>query len=88
MATPHPSALEPEHDDAPESLQEFPPRPEAQLVYRRVQAARLLGIPVSRLDYLIATGELPARKLGASVVIRHDELVRFVDALPAREASA
>lgn len=58
------------------------------IAYRPADAARAIGISTNSLYELIASGRIEARKLSPQVtVIRHDELVRFIDALPVREVA-
>lgn len=56
-----------------------PPTP---LAYRPKDAATMLGISRSTVYQLIADGHLPARKLGATTVIRRCDLEAFLDAAP------
>lgn len=48
-----------------------------RLFYSRKEAAYLLSISVRSLDYLIAEGRLHTRKIGAKILVPHDELLRF-----------
>lgn len=42
-------------------------------------AARVLGISVRTLDYLIASGELKPRKIGRRVLLHYDQLRDFAE---------
>ena len=56
------------------------------LSYRVDDAAALIGVSHSKVWTLIGEGRLPARKLDGSTIIRHEDLVAFIDGLPlARE---
>jgi excisionase family DNA binding protein len=47
-----------------------------------------LGIGRTTLFHLIATGALPARKIGRRTLIAHDDLVEFAKTLGAAEPGA
>jgi excisionase family DNA binding protein len=51
-------------------------------------AARTLGIGKTKLFALIASGDLPAIRLGGKTLIRRVDLEAFADALPRRAPSA
>ena len=63
---------------------ETEPKP---LAYRPKDAAALLGISRSTLYEMIASGKIEARKLGGATIIRHEELVRVLDAAPLADAT-
>jgi len=50
-----------------------------RLLYARKEAARLLSISIRSLDYLIAEGRLPTRRIGGRVLVAHDDLVRLAN---------
>ncbi len=50
--------------------------------YRPDDAAELIGLSVSKFYELVREGRLPARKIDRSTIIRHEDLVAFIDALP------
>ncbi len=52
------------------------------LAYRIDDAATLIGVSVSKFYNLIREGRLPARRLDGATIIRHEDLVAFIDALP------
>ena len=52
-----------------------------RLLLPRSEAASILSISLRTLDYLIADGKLPARRLGSRVLISRRDLERFVDSL-------
>jgi len=58
------------------------PTPEAppRLLYSRQDAAYQLSLSVRALDYLIAAGRLPTRKVGGRILVPYDALVRFANA--------
>ncbi len=47
------------------------------LLIGRHEAARVLGVCLRTLDYLIARGELPARRVGRRVLIPRAALEQF-----------
>ncbi len=57
---------------------------EAQpLVYRPIQARRILGIGQTKFYALIRSGDLRVKKIGRATLIESAELRRFVAELPA-----
>ena len=48
-----------------------------QILVSRQEAAKALSISVRSLDYMIARGELPARKLGKRTLIPRAALEKF-----------
>ena len=50
------------------------------------EAARSLSIPVRTLDSLIASDELPARRIGRRVLVARRSLEQFAAAEPRRSA--
>ena len=48
-----------------------------KLLYSRDDAAIALSISVRAIDYLIAEGELPIRKMGARILIPAECLIAF-----------
>jgi excisionase family DNA binding protein len=48
-----------------------------RILYDRKGAAQQLSISVRSLDYLIAQGKIPTRRLNSSVRIRHEDLKEF-----------
>lgn len=50
---------------------------DALLVARR-EAAVVLGVCLRTVDYLIARGELPVRRVGRRVLVPRSELEKFV----------
>jgi excisionase family DNA binding protein len=57
-----------------------------QLLYSLADAWATLGVSRSTLYELIAAGDIEAVKVGRRTLIRHDELERYVQGLPARTA--
>jgi excisionase family DNA binding protein len=55
------------------------PQPETDqpLLVGRQKAAWTLGVSVRSLDYLIAKGELPSRRIGRRILIPHASLVAW-----------
>jgi excisionase family DNA binding protein len=51
-----------------------------KILYSRKEAAFALGVSVRSLDYLIATRELPTRRIGSKVLIPAGELRRYANA--------
>ena len=62
--------------------------PETRRAYRRLDAAKYLDMSVSRLDELIRSGEIAARKDGKNVKIDRAELDRYFDSLPSYEPAS
>ena len=56
--------------------------PLTPLAYRPKDAATMLGISKSMIYQLIADGHLPARKVGATTVIRYSDLEALLEAAP------
>ena len=52
------------------------------LAYRVDDAAAIIGVSDSKVWTLIREGRLPARRLDGSTVIRHEDLIAFVNGLP------
>jgi len=52
------------------------------LIVRPKRAMQLLSISRSKLDRLIADGELRAKKLGKAVMIETREIERYLESLP------
>jgi excisionase family DNA binding protein len=50
------------------------------------EAAELLGIKRTFLYDLIQRGAIPSTTIGRRRLIKHDDLVAYVDALPVRSA--
>lgn len=50
---------------------------EPRILNPKKEAARLLGISVRKLDYLIADGRLRASRIDGRVLLHRDELERF-----------
>lgn len=61
--------------------------PADAIAYRPNEAARVSGISRSRLYELIASGEIPAKKLGSCTLILRESLVAYLASLPAYEAA-
>ncbi len=59
--------------------------PTAPIAYPVAQASKEIGVSRSRMYELLARGEIPARKLGGRTIILRDDLVRYVQSLPAYE---
>lgn len=55
------------------------------IAYRVPEAARIVGVSASTMWATIARGDVMARKLGGSTVIRHVDLVAYVDGAPIAE---
>ncbi|UFW90464.1 helix-turn-helix domain-containing protein [Bradyrhizobium barranii] len=59
---------------------------------RRKEAATALRMSVTKLDRIIATGELKAKKMGHAVVVMPAEITRYIaqlaDVIPRAERSA
>ncbi|MCJ2054677.1 helix-turn-helix domain-containing protein [Methylobacterium sp. J-070] len=58
------------------------------LAYHPKDAATMLGVSKSTIYQMVADGALPARKLGASTVLLHSDLVAFLEALPLTPSAA
>lgn len=56
--------------------------PLVPLAYRPKDAATMLGVSKSLIYQMVAQGQLPSRKVGATTVIRHCDLEAFLDAAP------
>jgi excisionase family DNA binding protein len=56
----------------------------SQLLYSLPDAWATLGVSRSTLYELIAAGDIQAVKVGRRTLIRHDELERYVQSLPAK----
>lgn len=54
-------------------------RLEAQpkLLYSKAEAAKMLSLSLRTIDYLIAAGELMARRVGKRVLLPHNSLLLF-----------
>jgi len=54
-------------------------RSEAQpkLMYSKAEAAKMLSLSLRTIDYLIAAGELIARRVGKRVLLPHNSLMIF-----------
>jgi excisionase family DNA binding protein len=52
------------------------------LVWTRPEAALRLKCGLTKLDKLIRSGQLPARKIGGTRVIRESDLREYVASLP------
>lgn len=61
------------------------PQAATPIAYRVPEAARIVGVSASKMWALIARQEIVARKLGGSTVIRHADLVAYVDGAPVAE---
>ena len=48
-----------------------------KLLYSKAEAAQMLSLSLRTIDYLIATGELTARRIGRRVLLAHNALVLF-----------
>lgn len=48
-----------------------------RILYDRKSAAQQLSISVRSLDYLIAAGSIPTRRINSAVRIRHEDLKAF-----------
>lgn len=57
------------------------------LAYRPKDAAAVLGIGLSTIYRMIADGQIEAKKLGTSTIIRYEELVRVLDGAPLADAT-
>jgi len=49
------------------------------IIYRKQQAAELLGISLRLLDYWIAQKRIRIVKVGRTVLIEEDEINKFLD---------
>lgn len=59
-----------------------------QLAYRPAQAAQKLGVSRRKVYELIDEGLIPSRKIGSARLIRHEDLVAFLDDLEPASARA
>ncbi|TDR90250.1 helix-turn-helix domain-containing protein [Enterovirga rhinocerotis] len=59
----------------------------APLADRVEEAAAAIGVSKSTMWELIAQGAVAARKIGGATVIRHDDLVAFLDAAALTDAT-
>ncbi|MFL6435990.1 MAG: helix-turn-helix domain-containing protein [Terriglobales bacterium] len=48
-----------------------------KLLYSKAEAARMLSLSLRTIDYLIATGELTARRVGRRVLLSYNSLTLF-----------
>ena len=53
--------------------------PQERLLLGKSEAARILGLSLRTVDYLIAHSELRVRRVGKRVLISHSELERFAN---------
>ena len=60
-------------------------RKEVRLLVPRQDAACILSISLRTLDYLIARGELPARRLGRRVLIPRRALEEFAQTMSVKK---
>lgn len=58
-----------------------------RLVYNRVEAAEILCISLRHLEHKIDRGEIIAKRCGRRILITHDEICRFLDAIPKQKSS-
>lgn len=58
------------------------------LAYRPSEAVRVSGISRSRLYELIASGDIPAKKLGGCTLILRESLLAYLASLPAYNDAA
>jgi excisionase family DNA binding protein len=49
-----------------------------KLAYNKEEAGEMISVSVRTVDYLIASGELSAKRIGKRVVITHQALVQFL----------
>lgn len=56
--------------------------PADALAYRPAEAVRVSGISRSRLYELIASGDIPAKKLGGCTLILRESLMAYLASLP------
>jgi len=49
------------------------------LLYSRRDAARLLGISLRSVDYLIASGKLKSRKIGSRILVPASQIARLAE---------
>lgn len=69
--------------------QSVTPEPLApRILYSRIEAARQLSISARSLDYLIKGRKIVTRRIGARILIAHDELVRFASSADLRAVTA
>lgn len=65
----------------------LPAEPErfvTRLAYSPTQAADALSLSRATVYDLIASGQLPARKIGGRCIVTHEDLVKFLAELPTR----
>lgn len=69
-----------------------PPRPPARppdpLLLRPSTVARLLGLSVKRVRFMLVRGEIPSRRLGGRYLVPRAELRAWLDGLPGVGATA
>lgn len=58
----------------------------ARMVYRVIEVAELLGVSDETVYRLIREGALRARAQRRFIVVTHDDLAAYVNALPIKEA--
>jgi excisionase family DNA binding protein len=60
---------------------ELEPKPsellDSRLLFPKAEAARLLGVSLRTVDYMLARGDLKARRIGKRVLFERSELERF-----------
>jgi excisionase family DNA binding protein len=61
---------------------------DTQLLYTVRQCCRLLAIGRTKFYELIASGQIPIRKVGRKTLVAASDLKRWIEHLPAVEASA
>ncbi len=57
----------------------------ARVAYSPIEAAKALGIGLKGVYDLIREGRLPARKLGARTLVKHEDIMTLIDGLPVLE---
>lgn len=62
--------------------------PVDRIAYRPTEAAARLGIGRTQFYEQVAAGKIPARKLGRSTLILHEDLVEFARSLPTADDAA
>jgi hypothetical protein len=55
------------------------------IVVRRLDACAMIGVGTSKLDYLISTGQIEAKKSGKNLLVIVASLERYIAGLPAAE---
>jgi excisionase family DNA binding protein len=70
------------------SSEEAPPRELTRFAYSVAETAAHIGVSKKTVYELLNRGELRAVRMGGRTLIRREELLRFLDGLPAWQSAA